>query len=115
MLGLQVLYDIAGGVNESDSPNESVDGAGIGVGAAEDIAAEGEFTVREGQLAEEGGGQVGLVAEGFNATGAPHRAACPYYRYAVAVGIGLGDIGRVCNAMVGSDDEQEVFPFGRGF
>lgn len=81
-----------------------MDSARIGVAAAEDIAAEGKIAMGNTELSEQGGSEVGLVADGLDAARLSDGSACPDDGDAVALWVGLCDACRIADAVVGQND-----------
>ena len=114
LVGLGVDDAIAHGVDGCHSAAPCVEGKGFVVWA-QDVAAKGELLDGQAQLAQEGGGHVALVAQVVYDFGLRNGAAGPEHGYVVFLRVELGDVDRIAYAVVGHDDNEQVFPLCRGF
>ena len=109
--GVEVVGHPAGGVVEGEEVGRGVPGYGAAVAGAEDVAAEAEVFVGNGELAQEGGGQVALVAESADDGRLAHGTTHPEEGHVVVEPRGLVDVA-IAVAVVGEDDDEGVLPGG---
>ena len=110
--GVEVDDGVARSIDDGEAFCPRMLGAGYGIGLREDIAREGEIVVPHAELAEEGGGQVGLVADSRDAPCTADGAASPDHGDVLAVYVVLRHAIGPGDAVVGEEHKEGALPHG---
>ena len=101
---------MAAAVEPKDALAPYVDGAGMGVGVGQDVAAETKRAVVDAHLPEQRGAKVGLVHQGRDAARRSDSPARPYQGDVTLAGVVHAQAGGIVDAVVGEENHECIVP-----